>query len=276
MSQYGDITNMEGFIAHKDAHWFAIRKINEKFWNLNSMEKQPSIISPFTLGFEIAGYQKNGCKHNAYVLAVVCDKFSTPVPLCLFAGFSTDTVFCVPLLSDQCPPCTSKAQRQRGLPEYWWKEDDLVRGKTKAMNGATDPWRDVGSGMRLDGKLTISNSTSIEELTEDEMLQIALAASMEPTPPIVNVELTAEPAPGTSGTVRIRFRLPDGRRTDRCFLDSDPVAMVYAYVESVSTGWQGKIVELRAGFPPKDLQPMIKKTIGDASLANESIQCRFV
>jgi Ataxin-3 len=61
-SQYGDVTKMEGFIAHKDAHWFAIRKINEKFWNLNSMEKRPSIISSFKLGSEIAGYQNNGCK----------------------------------------------------------------------------------------------------------------------------------------------------------------------------------------------------------------------
>jgi hypothetical protein len=144
------------------------------------------------------------------------------------------------------------------------------------MNGATDPWRDVGSGMRLDGRSTISNSTLIEGLTEEEMLQMALVASMEPTPPCIKVELTSEPPPGTAGTVRIRFRLPDGRRTDRSFLDSDPVAMVYAYVESVSTDSQGKIVELRAGFPPKDLQPMIERTIGEANLVGQSIQCRFV
>lgn len=188
-----------------------------------------------------------------------------------------DTVFCVPLLSHQCPPCTSKAQRQRGLPEYWWKEDDLVKGKGNAITGATDPWRDVGSGMRLDGKSTSTSSAQIEGLTEEEMLQMALAASMEPTPSaVVKVELRAEPPSGTAGAVRIQFRLPDGRRSVRRFLQSDPVEMVYAYVESESTGGQGKHVELRAGFPPKDLQPLLEKTIGEANLAGESVQCRFV
>jgi Josephin len=61
LSQFGDITNMEGFIAHKDAHWFAIRKINGNFWNLNSMEERPSTISHFDLATKIAGYQKSGC-----------------------------------------------------------------------------------------------------------------------------------------------------------------------------------------------------------------------
>jgi Ataxin-3 len=275
VSQYGDITNMEGFIAHKDAHWFAIRKINGKFWNLNSMEKRPLIISSFMLGSEIAGYQKNGCKHNLHSFCRDLCHGLNVLSLDLVTRFSADTVFCVPVLSHQCPLCTSKTQRQRGQPEYWWKEDDLVSGKTNAVNGATDPWRDVGSGMRLDGKSTISNSLLFEGLTEEEMLQMAISASMEPTPTFVKVELTAEPPPGTSGAVRIRFRLPDGRRTDRSFLGSDPVAMVYAYVESVSTGGQGKSVELRAGFPPKDLQPLIEKKIGEVSLANESVQCRL-
>ncbi|KAG7355876.1 Josephin domain protein [Nitzschia inconspicua] len=247
LNQFGDITNIEGFIAHKDAHWFAIRNINGRFWNLNSMEERPSTISHFDLATKIAGYQNSG-----YI------------------------VFAVPFLSHQCPPCTSKAQRQRGLPEYWWKEVDLVQGKGNAINGATDPWRSVGSGMRLDGKSTISNSSLIEGLTEEEMLQMALAASMEPTPAAVRVELTAEPPAGSDGAVRIQFRLPDGRRAVRRFLISDPVAMVYAYVESESNGGHGKEVELRAGFPPRDLKSVVEMAIGDASLAEQSVQCRFV
>jgi hypothetical protein len=81
MSRYGDITNMEGFIAHKDSHWFAIRKINDKFWNLNSMEKRPSIISPFKLGSEIAGYQKNGCKFHRQYFGDVSIMISMSFPL---------------------------------------------------------------------------------------------------------------------------------------------------------------------------------------------------
>jgi ataxin-3 len=57
-----DVTDCDGFICHKDAHWFAIRKINGRFWNLNSMADRPSIISHFNLATEIAGFQKSGCK----------------------------------------------------------------------------------------------------------------------------------------------------------------------------------------------------------------------
>ena len=186
-----------------------------------------------------------------------------------------DTVFCVPSLSDVCPPCTSKAQRQRGLPEYWWKEDDLVKGKGDAITAATDPWRDVGGGMRLDGKAT-NNMNSIEGLTEEEMLQMALAASMEPTTVPEKVELTPEPPAGTAGAIRIQFRLPNGGRSVRRFLESEPVGMVYTFVENEAQGSQGKTLELRYGFPPKDLSTNRSKTIGEAGLAGEAVQCRFV
>lgn len=167
---------------------------------------------------------------------------------------------------------------QRGLPEYWWKENDLVKGKGNAVNGATDPWRDVGSGIRLDGKSTTSNPTYIEGLTEEEMLQMALAASMEPNTTSTQssiVKLTVEPPTGTAGVATIQFRLPDGRRSVRRFLQSDPVGMMYAYVESESSGG-GRAIELHAGFPRKDLQTLRNMTIAEANLSGEAVQCRFV
>ena len=63
LDEFGDITDLEGFIAHRDAHWFAIRKINGRFWNLNSMAEEPTIISHFKLATEIAGYQSSGCTY---------------------------------------------------------------------------------------------------------------------------------------------------------------------------------------------------------------------
>jgi ataxin-3 len=274
LNEFGDVTDMEGFIAHKDAHWFAIRKINGRFWNLNSMEERPKIISHFKLATEIAGYQSSGCKLRMIMVYCCMNKCNlTSVSLALI-----DTVFCVPLLSHECPPCTSKSQRQRGLPEYWWKEEDLVRGKGDAITGATDPWRDVGSGMRLDGKSMSTTSNQMEGMSEEEMIQMALMASMETTQQsstAPTVALTEEPAAGVAGAVRIQFRLPDGSRAVRRFLQSDPVGMLYAFVESTSKGGQGRAVELRAGFPPKELSPMRQTTIADANLAGEAVTCRF-
>eukprot|EP00536_Pseudo-nitzschia_multiseries_P006208 jgi/Psemu1/65478/estExt_Genemark1.C_1290051 len=244
----GDVTLFDGFICNKDAHWFAIRRINGRFWNLNSMEERPKTISHFKLATEIAGFQNSG--YN---------------------------VFCVP--NGLPPPCTTEAQRQQGLPQYWWKEDDLVKGKGKdAVTAATDTWSNAGSGMRLDGRSTILNENQIENLTEDQMVQIALQESLKSgAAPSVeeSVPLTAEPSKGTDAA-SIQFRFSNGKRSVRRFLKSDLVAMVYTYVESEATHGGSNRCELRCGFPPKDLQTMRKMTIGDANLSGESIQCRFV
>lgn len=248
-----DVTDMDGFICNKEAHWFAIRKINGRFWNLNSMEERPVLISHFRLAAEIEGLQNSGY-----------------------------SVFCVPFGLPE--PCTSKAQRSRGMPQFWWKEDDLVKGKgSTAINGATDPWKDVGNGMRLDGRSASSSASSsnhmMMDLTEEEQLQMALAASLEPATASASdilPPLTAEPADGTDGAVRIQFRLPSGGRAVRRFLQSDPVKMLYAYVVDEAKDGQGRKLELRFGFPPKDLEMVADETVGEASLAGENIQCRWL
>jgi Ataxin-3 len=136
--------------------------------------------------------------------------------------------------------------------------------------------------MRLDGGSTRSgvDASQIEGLTDDEMLQMALAASLDPTSRAVEgataFELTDEPPAGKPGTCRIQFRLPNGSRSVRRFLDSDPVGIIYAFVENESKDGQGRRLDLRCGFPPKDLQSLRDKTIREARLAGESVQCRYV
>jgi ataxin-3 len=253
-------TTIDGLICHKDSHWFAIRKINGRYWNLNSTLDRPETISHFRLATEIAGLQSTG-----YTVFAVVDE-----------GLP--------------PPCTSISQQSRGLPQYWWKEQDLVDGKTNATTAATDPWRNAGSGMRLDGAQAVPNS--LEGMTEDEMLAMALSASLQD----VNaqpqqswgggdsaasdaagfvVSLTPEPPASEGNAIRIQFRLPDGGRAVRRFLSSDNVAMLYAYIEDRCPG-QGRLLELRAGFPPKDLTSRKRETMTEANMANETVQARYV
>ena len=163
----------------------------------------------------------------------------------------------------------------------------MVAGKTNAITGATDPWRNTGSGMRLDGKPTSPSSSTnhnIEGLTEEEMLQMALAASMDPTASagattatqvVESVELTDEPPAGTAGSTRIQLRMPDGKRVVRRFMETDPVGMIYAFVENESNG-NGKSLDMKVGFPPKPLSDVRSKTIAEAGLAGEAVQCRYV
>ena len=237
-----DIAEVEGFICNKDAHWFAIRLIHGRYWNLNSTLRRPKLISHFSLATEMQELQNQGY-----------------------------SVFCV--VNGLPAPCTSAAGTSRGQPQYWWKEEDLLAGKTNALTAATDPWRAVGGGMRLDGKstattTTASSSTGIADmgdLTEEEMMQMAMMASLEQAcaPPSQNghaqggggvklVPVPPEPEAGTAGAVRIQFRLPDGKRLVRRFMSTDSVDVVYSFVQESSPS-NGKLLELRYGFPQRIL-----------------------
>lgn len=250
-----EVTDIEGFICNRESHWFAIRKINARFWNLNSTKERPEIISHFRLAAEIQSLQESGY-----------------------------SVFCV--LDELPPPCTTSAGRERGLPQFWWKEADLLAGKSDATTGATDPWRNVGTGMRLDGKPTMNegdNVSSLQEhmgdLTEEELMQMAVAASLEerslkPSEERMKVEVQPEPSPTAKGVVRIQFRLPNGGRVIRRFFETELVAVLYAFVEE-QCHEAGKSLELRCGFPPKDLNAHREKTLKDAGVSGESIQCRY-
>lgn len=236
-----EITNIGGFICNRASHWFAIRKINDTFYNLNSTLEQPEVISHFKLAAEMEALQTGGY-----------------------------SVFCV---VDSLPPsCCSEAMMGNGLPQYWFKEEDLANGKSNATTRADDPWKDVGGGRRLDGKRKL-----VSDMSEDELLQMALAASLEQPEPSDShnsaYDLTEEPTEGAPSSVKIQFRLPDGTRTVRRFSESAPVGMIYAFVFSKCSR---QSIELRAGFPPKDLCSKKESTIADSKLAGEMIHGRYV
>ena len=260
-----DVTEVGAFVCHRRAHWFAIRRINGRYWNLDSMNERPVAISHFGLAAEIDQLRASG-------YSVFC---ADPAP----GGGGLP------------PECRSRAQRSRGLPEFWWKEEDLARGVADAITGATDPWRNVGTGMRLDGggagggrgAAADVAAVDVSGLTEEEMMQLAMMQSLEaataapaavdsPSPSPPSGPVPPEPAPGDPGAVRVQFRLPDGRRVVRRFLGADPVGGVYGYVAEEAGG---RAVELRAGFPPAELEAKRGMTVGEAKLAGEMVQCRY-
>ena len=152
------------------------------------------------------------------------------------------------------------ANRSTGAQDCWWRRAELETGR---KGGAVSDWESVGTGRRLDGRSNAAEA--MDNMTEEEMLQKALQASILP-------DIPDEPPAGTPGVVTIQFRL-GGKRQVRRFLEDQPVMLVYAYCEREMGGGS---VELRYGFPPKDLREHKGKTIGDVKLHGESILARNV
>eukprot|EP00547_Thalassionema_nitzschioides_P015169 CAMPEP_0194247118 /NCGR_PEP_ID=MMETSP0158-20130606/16063_1 /TAXON_ID=33649 /ORGANISM="Thalassionema nitzschioides, Strain L26-B" /LENGTH=322 /DNA_ID=CAMNT_0038983167 /DNA_START=9 /DNA_END=977 /DNA_ORIENTATION=+ len=226
-----DITSYPGFICNRASHWFAIRKIGEQFWNLNSTLDKPQFISHFRLAAELESFKENGY-----------------------------SVFVVPV--DELP----KADRSTGTSQFWWHRKDLESGGKE--NAPKTDWNDVGMGRRLDGK-KIAEASKHEDhssLTEEEMLQKALQASILP-------DIPDEPPVDATGVVTIQFRFSNGKKQRRRFLADQPVQVVYAFCEREMGGGN---VELRYGFPPRDLAPNQGKSIAEANLSGENIQVRSI
>jgi ataxin-3 len=247
-----DITDMQGFICHKSDHWFAIRKVGGRYWNLNSTAERPEAVSHFSLATEM-----RQTKNLGYTV------FAIP------SGLSAVGV--------SKPP-------SGGAGQGWHRMADLLKGKSTE----SDPWETLqGRGMRLDGgvanvpRATGIEAMSIDGLTEDEQIALAMQQSMEPAPAAraasqdsaADYSIPDEPASGDAGACRIQIKLPDGARLVRKFLKSNPVGGVYAVVQSKTSG--GRPFVLLAGFPPKDLASVQSQTIAQAGLAGESIQGRF-
>lgn len=226
-----EITTFQGFLCHKSDHWFAIRTIGGRFWNLNSTLERPDVVSHFTLGSEM-----EVCREQGY------------------------TVF---FIQSGLPEGSIKLPQGTG---NWHRMSDLLKGRSSEP----DPWENLsGKGQRLDGGRAEASAANIEHLSEDELFQMALQQSLVSQE--AKVDVPPEPASDTPNVVRIQFRLPSQSRVVRRFLNTDTVANVYAFCESLNSS---QPLYLQYGFPPKDLGPLKEKTISEANLANETIQGR--
>mmetsp|Transcript_18813 Transcript_18813/g.51549 ORF Transcript_18813/g.51549 Transcript_18813/m.51549 type:complete len:435 (+) Transcript_18813:52-1356(+) len=306
VTQYGfkDVTDFQGFLLHKSDHWFAIRRVAGRFFDLNSMHSAPAPISHFSLGKTVDHYQGEG-------YTVFCVPQGLPN-----TGHEGDYAPAVGMGGHWHPmkealQNTVERVKKQGHEEMYQQEQAraaAAQGDTSALNNQnnnnnnkkkhkTDPWQQLsGAGMRLDGKTTTTSGTFggstnfAEGLTEEEQLQLALqlsvaAAAEQPTDTTTattttngnnedaTMTLPDEPPANAANVCRVQFRFPNNhqrqvRRFDR---NQDTVAVLFAYATQHLGG--SRSLDLRAGFPPKSLQEKRNMTLTEAQLgASEAIQ----
>lgn len=92
---------------------------------------------------------------------------------------------------------------------------------------------------------------------------------------LLDQDIGVEPASGDD-IARVQIRMPDGKRLVRKFRGEDSVRVIYAFVAQQSSDAvrEGKQLELKAGFPPRDLLDRIDESISSCGLAGEAINAR--
>ncbi|KAJ3298908.1 hypothetical protein HK104_010211 [Borealophlyctis nickersoniae] len=190
--------------------------------------------------------------------------------------------------------------------------DPLTAERVKVWNTLVSPAEfseDVTAFLdsrNTNGGPSKTKKKGVMELTEEEQLELALAASMggsgtvsdpyilddedeevpeeedltnnevaEPTPADVfsSIQPIKRDEPTSGDTARIQFRLPDGSRKVYKFLKTDPVRHLFEYVKAEVPEAQKQQFDLICVRDP--LLARIGDTIGDAGLAGASVSVAF-
>mmetsp|Transcript_20001 Transcript_20001/g.25881 ORF Transcript_20001/g.25881 Transcript_20001/m.25881 type:complete len:364 (+) Transcript_20001:87-1178(+) len=203
-----EYTQETGYICNRSEHWFAIRKIGNNWWNLNSTMERPEHISDFYLDAFLGQLRAEG--YQVFVCRPQQPSGTFP-----------------PLISDQSV----------GEPTNWHREPYLLslpKGSGRD-DVEKDVWASAGQGYSLGGGVagpssSEQNSAPTGELSEEEQLAAAIAMSLETQMAQPSAVIPEEPPVGDSDAARIQVRLPSGKKFVRRFRSTDHVSGLFAYI----------------------------------------------
>eukprot|EP01122_Echinamoeba_exundans_P004972 TRINITY_DN1516_c0_g2_i1.p1 TRINITY_DN1516_c0_g2~~TRINITY_DN1516_c0_g2_i1.p1 ORF type:complete len:362 (+),score=51.88 TRINITY_DN1516_c0_g2_i1:777-1862(+) len=245
----------EAFVCNLQSHWFAIRKIDGKWYNLNSLNKRPEFLgdvylSAFLKQLELEGY------------SIFITRGTFPPP-------QKDSTTGVPfdktnwmLIAD------APAQQQK------------FSGQGHRLGGAAaDDDGDFERAIKLSMQQSPDHAQPESQMSEEEMLALAIAESLsqpgaQPSDSSAAspsaMKISEEPSQDTDPAMvtKIVVRLADGSRLERRFLRTDDIASVYAWLASRAVQVASHV--LVSSFPKKEFPPSVV-TLADAGLAPSAL-----
>ena len=140
--QAKEMTAEQGFIVNRSSHWFTIRKINARWWNLNSSLEYPEVITEFYL--------------TAFLSQLIGDGYT------VFQAKGS-----IPVGGSKPFGSSSTASTK------WYAEKELL---TKGGTAAAETYTFPGAGRRLAG----SKSANVADgADENALYEQAIRASLE-------------------------------------------------------------------------------------------------
>lgn len=203
-----------GFVCNKSDHWFTMRRINGKYWNLNSTLEAPERITTFALEANIHQYELDG--YSVFVVR-----------------------------GGTLPEPPGDGPDSGGSPADWYNEDALLgrskdTGRIAGIGGLStttttqspkkSKWEGAGAGHRLsadNGGAGGASVTDLTGMTEEEQMEHAINLSLTQEAPLATLELPEEPNAGP-GVIRVQVKLPTGKRVRR-FYASDPAQLLWSF-----------------------------------------------
>jgi ataxin-3 len=200
------------FVCNLSNHWFAIRKVREKFWDLNSLHKAPVFLSEIYLGAFLKQLQVEG-----YTIYVVRGTFPE-----IFVDMGIKHWIREP---------TSGGQNKTKQPEHYYSLKDPVRG-----NNDDELARAIAASLNKVQNTQMGGNSFQNKFgqdmngNEDDDLAKAIALSIQSAEVDKQAErdvkrrkstVPTEPLADEANTTTIMIRMTNGKKVGRRFRQSD-------------------------------------------------------
>jgi len=207
-----------GFVCNLSNHWFAIRRVRAKFWDLNSLHKAPVFLSEIYLGAFLKQLQVEG-----YTIYVVRGTFPE-----IFVDMGIRHWIKEP---------TAGGQNKTKQPDHYYSlkdpvrgngDDELARAIAASLNKVQNPQMGGGSSNTFQNKFGQDMNGN-----EDDDLAKAIALSIQSAEVDKQTERDAkrrkstvptEPAADEANTTTIMIRMTTGKKVGRRFRQSDQLS----------------------------------------------------
>jgi hypothetical protein len=197
---------------------------------------------------------------------MTCETFAE-----LAADFCSRHSFDKPPVAPKQQPTTYHNIHKRPIEEMTEEEQlqEALKASMVQINGEDDV-------MKEEEEEAVDVSNDYQPTSQEDKKKSEEGPTLDRT---MFQRIPIEEEPTSSDAVRIQFRMPDGQRVVRRFLKSDPIQIIYAFVYQYleknigSTTNTASEIQLRAGFPPKDLLSHISTggTVESCGLAGGQI-----
>lgn len=230
--------NENGFVCHHRDHWFAIRKVHGKWYDLDSLKPAPERLTDPDLRRKIKRVLSDG--YSIFVLRDIKTGGRLELPLPRPDG---DARYLGPnqfyLDENEMNERREKAKLEQEREEAELNGEAFSGGAAIANKPVVHQWPSQAEGRRLDGGPVPGQSAHVPtaatpaqpiNTSDDAELAEAIRLSMEglPAPP-------PEPLSGP-GCITVMLRLPKGSRKTRRFSKSDTLRDLFTWVEFITSG----------------------------------------
>ena len=226
-----------GFVLNRSAHWYAMRKLDGQWWQMNSSNSAPERM----LGNDLARNLAELVANNWTIFMVKPDpKLGMPAPITKDSGLGDPNNWVDPAHPPGGSAAFGNAYQRKEEPKFtaFTGGGNRLGGPTAAEKAQAAAGGGGAGGMAVEGK------------SEDEQLAMALALSSG----LANkarLEARLLPEPDAGGA-RVLVRMPDGKRCQRKFADDAPLSALidWACVEVCDSGAAASMWKLASQYPP--------------------------